>query len=375
MKKKIWISIGVVSIIALLVGVNVYRAMSKEEVTVRTVKLSQQEIASNVMVPGTLKFQNEQYIYQDPEKGDIAEILVKEGDAVKEGTPLLRYENQQFSLEKEQNALSIESGYLKINQLENQLNDLNEKEKDLSKQVGEDEAEKTIDAERDQLKMEQKMADIELRQLLLQKGTIEKQLSALEVKSDMSGTVVTIDENPEQAAEQGGIKAVIHIAKTDQFIVSGVLSEYDSLKVADGQPVTLSSDVVPDAKWKGKVSNIGLLPEAPPSSMSTENAAVQYPVEVSIEGSEMKAKPGFKLIMEIETEKRSVQTVPVDAVKQDGEDYFVYTVLDGKTKKKTIEIGTASSDYMEVKDGLTADDAIVSKPKDDLQSGTEVTVK
>lgn len=82
MKKKIWLSIGVVSIIVLLVGVNVYRAMSKEEVTVSTVKLSQQEIASNVMVPGTLRFQNEQYIYQDPEKGEIAEILVKEGETV-----------------------------------------------------------------------------------------------------------------------------------------------------------------------------------------------------------------------------------------------------------------------------------------------------
>ena len=375
MKKKIWLSIGVVSIIVLLVGVNVYRAMSKEEVTVSTVKLSQQEIASNVMVPGTLRFQNEQYIYQDPEKGEIAEILVKEGETVKIGTPLLRYENEQFSLEKQQNALSIESSYLKINQLENQLDDLSEKEKDLSKQVGKEEAEKTIEAEHNQLEMEQKMADIELRQLLLQKETIEKQLNTLDVKSDIAGTVITIEEHPEQTSEQGGMKAVIHIAKTDQFIVSGVLSEYDSLKAAEGQPVTLSSDVVPDAEWKGKVSNIGLLPETSSSTMGTENAAVQYPVEVIIEGSEMKAKPGFKLIMEIETEKRNVQTVPVDAVKQDGEDYFVYTVEDGKTKKKTIEIGTASSDYMEVKEGLSADDAIVSKPKDDLLSGTEVTVK
>jgi HlyD family secretion protein len=375
MKKKIWLSIGVVSIIVLLVGVNVYRAMSKEEVTVSTVKLSQQEIASNVMVPGTLRFQNEQYIYQDPEKGGIAEILVKEGEAVKIGTPLLRYENEQFSLEKQQNALSIESSYLKINQLENQLDDLSEKEKDLSKQVGKEEAEKTIEAEHNQLEMEQKMADIELRQLLLQKETIEKQLNTLDVKSDIAGTVITIEEHPEQTSEQGGMKAVIHIAKTDQFIVSGVLSEYDSLKAAEGQPVILSSDVVPDAEWKGKVSKIGLLPETSSSTMGTENAAVQYPVEVIIEGSEMKAKPGFKLIMEIETEKRNVQTVPVDAVKQDGEEYFVYTVEDGKTKKKTIEIGTASSEYMEVKEGLSADDAIVSKPKDDLLSGTEVTVK
>ncbi|WP_191561876.1 efflux RND transporter periplasmic adaptor subunit [Metabacillus idriensis] len=375
MKKKIWISIGVVTILALLIGVNVYRAMNKENVTVNTVQLTEREIASNVMVPGTLKFQTEQYIYQEPEKGEIGEILVKEGDAVKEGTPLLRYENEQLNLEKEQNALSIESSNLKINQLKDQIKDLSDKQEDLEKQVGEEEAEKTIETERDQLKMEQKMADIELRQLQLQKETIEKQLKNLEVKSDIAGNVITIEKNPEQVSDQGTVAAVIHIAKTDQFIVSGVLSEYDSLKVVDGQPVTLSSDVVADTEWKGKVTKIGLLPEVSASAMGSENAAVQYPIEVTIEGSDIKAKPGFKLIMEIETEKRTVQSVPIDAVKQDGEDYFVFTVEDGKTKKKSIEIGSTSSEYMEVEEGLTNKDEIISKPKDDLLSGTEVTVK
>ncbi|WP_203290084.1 efflux RND transporter periplasmic adaptor subunit [Metabacillus sp. cB07] len=374
MKKKVWISIGVAAIIVLLAGVNVYRAMNTEEVKVSTVNLSDREIVSNVMVPGTLKFQSEQYIYQEPEKGRIAEVLVKEGDAVKEGTPLLRYENEQAALEKEQNMLSIESSYLKISQLKNQLEDLDEKEKELANQTGKKEAEKTVEAERDQLKMELKMADIELRQLNLQKETVQKQLENLEVKSEMAGTVIAVEDQHAQSAD-GTLKAVIHIAKTDSYIVSGVLSEYDSLKVAKDQPVTLRSDVVTDAKWKGKVSKIGLLPEVAAGTMGTENTAVQYPVEVIIEGSEMKAKPGFKLIMEIETEKRNVQTVPVDAVKQDGEDYYVYTVEDGKTKKKTVEIGTASSDYMEIKEGLTDKDQVVAKPEDNLLSGTEVTVK
>ncbi|KEZ49863.1 efflux RND transporter periplasmic adaptor subunit [Metabacillus indicus] len=374
MKKKVWISIGVAAIIVLLAGVNVYRAMNTEEVKVSTVNLSDREIVSNVMVPGTLKFQSEQYIYQEPEKGRIAEVLVKEGDAVKEGTPLLRYENEQAALEKEQNMLSIESSYLKISQLKNQLEDLDEKEKELANQTGKKEAEKTVEAERDQLKMELKMADIELRQLNLQKETVQKQLENLEVKSEMAGTVIAVEDQHAQSAD-GTLKAVIHIAKTDSYIVSGVLSEYDSLKVAKDQPVTLRSDVVTDAEWKGKVSKIGLLPEVAAGTMGTENTAVQYPVEVIIEGSEMKAKPGFKLIMEIETEKRNVQTVPVDAVKQDGEDYYVYTVEDGKTKKKTVEIGTASSDYMEIKEGLTDKDQVVAKPEDNLLSGTEVTVK
>ena len=55
MKKKVWISIGVAAIIVLLAGVNVYRAMNTEEVKVSTVNLSDREIVSNVMVPGTLK--------------------------------------------------------------------------------------------------------------------------------------------------------------------------------------------------------------------------------------------------------------------------------------------------------------------------------
>lgn len=135
-EEKIWISIGVAAIIVLLAGVNVYRAMNTEEVKVSTVNLSDREIVSNVMVPGTLKFQSEQYIYQEPEKGRIVRILVKEGDAVKEGTPLLRYENEQAALEKEQNMLSIESSYLKISQLKDQLEDLDEKEKELAEQAG-----------------------------------------------------------------------------------------------------------------------------------------------------------------------------------------------------------------------------------------------
>ena len=46
---------------------------------------------------------------------------MEEGDEVKEGDALLRYVNEELTLEKEQNAPTIESSYLRINELKKQL--------------------------------------------------------------------------------------------------------------------------------------------------------------------------------------------------------------------------------------------------------------
>ena len=68
------------------IGLNLYRSVQTSggaEEAVQTVKLEEKEISSEVMVPGTLQFANEQYEYFEPEKGEIADIKVKEGDKVK----------------------------------------------------------------------------------------------------------------------------------------------------------------------------------------------------------------------------------------------------------------------------------------------------
>lgn len=83
MRKKVLIGVGVAVIIALFVGISIFRAASKENPTVETVKLEQKEITGNVMIPGTLQLMNEQKIYYDAERGKIKKILVKEGDKIK----------------------------------------------------------------------------------------------------------------------------------------------------------------------------------------------------------------------------------------------------------------------------------------------------
>lgn len=116
------------------------------------------------MVPGTLKFSNEQYVFYEADKGTLEDIKVKEGDKVKKGTPLVTYTNEQLSLEKEQNQLTSESNRLQIDQIQEKIKALGNKEKELEKQVGKKEAEKQIESERTEPSNAEKTAEIELKQ-------------------------------------------------------------------------------------------------------------------------------------------------------------------------------------------------------------------
>ena len=104
-----------------------------------------------------------------PEKGELKELLVEEGQEIKSGTVVATLQNPQLELEVEQNKLAIESANLKINQLDKQLKLLKEKEKTLTDQIGKEEAKKQLDPEYEQLEMEKKLANLELKQTTLTK--------------------------------------------------------------------------------------------------------------------------------------------------------------------------------------------------------------
>ncbi|MBG9769118.1 efflux RND transporter periplasmic adaptor subunit [Bacillus vallismortis] len=374
--KKVWIGIGIAVLVALFIGINIYRSAAPASGSagqkIEAGGLEEKEISSTVMVPGTLQFSNEQYVFYEADKGTLEDIKVKEGDKVKKGTPLVTYTNEQLSLEKEQNRLTAESNQLQIDQIEEKLKALNHKEKELAKQVGKKEAEKQIESERTELQMQKKTTEIELKQTELQRQSLANRVSDLEVKSEIEGTVISV--NQEAASKKSDIQEpVIHIGNPKDLVVSGKLSEYDTLKVKKGQKVTLTSDVIQDKTWKGTVSAVGLVPDQQDSTavQGTEQA-VQYPLQVKIKGDLPEGKPGFKFIMNIETDKRKANTLPSKAVKKEDDQYYVYTVKDGKAKRVDVKIGEVTDDLTEIKEGVSQEDQVILNPSDQLTDGTEV---
>lgn len=375
MKKKIWIAIGVAGLILLMTGISVYRQIFAEGPVVHTEKVKQEEISSTIMVPGTLSLQEVQKVYLSQEMGEIKEILVQEGQQVKKGEALLKLENPQLELEVEQNKLSVESGYLKINQINKQIDTINQKQKELVKQIGEKEAKEQLSAEIEQLNMEKKLADLELKQVLLQKDALVKRQEELQVISQMDGTVLSVNNQAMSTLAGSNQEPVIYIGNLGVMVATGVLSEYDTLKVSAGQKVTLTSDAAPGEKYEGEVLKISAIPKESSVVIQGESQAVQYPVTVKVNSANIKLKPGFQLIMEIETEKKNSLVIPVQALSSEGDQSFVYIVKNHKAHRQKVQAGVTSGDKVEIIKGLKVNDTVIVDPGDELTEGMEVRTK
>ncbi|MFJ7728774.1 efflux RND transporter periplasmic adaptor subunit [Neobacillus sp. NPDC097160] len=375
MKKKTWIAIGVISLVIIMISVSVYRQVFAKGPTVKTAVIKQEEISSLLMIPGTVKLQEEQMVYAAPDKGELKELLVEEGQTVKKGTVVAKLQNPQLDLEIEQNKLAIESANLKINQMDKKIKQLKDKEKTLADQVGKEEAKKQLAPEQEQLEMEKKLANLDLKQTSLQKDMISKRQAELEIKSTIDGVVLSA-KKPETSSMEGTMaEPFIHIGKLEGMTAAGLLSEYDTLKVSSGQQVILKSDAVPGQEWQGEITKIAILPQQSQAAMQNGSQAVQYPVTVKISGDTNSLKPGFQVIMEIETEKRTAMVLPIDAVHDDGDKPYVFIVRDGKAQKQKVKTGITSGEKIEVLEGVSKGDQVIVIGPDNLKNGLEVTVK
>ncbi|AVM23626.1 efflux RND transporter periplasmic adaptor subunit [Bacillus pumilus] len=368
MRKKIIIGSIFIIVIGLFIGFNIAKNQTKPAsiASIKTVKPTQKEIISTVMTPGTLSFSDEQFIYAEEEKGNLKGISVKEGEKVKAGTPLLTYENKELELEEQQQALAAESSTLKREQLQNRLNELDEKQADDSGTNPKN--------ERDQLELELKAAELEQKQAEISQEKVKAQIEALTVHSKIDGTVISIEQEA-GAGKPEERQPIIHIGNEKKMIVRGLISEYDAIKVKKKQKVKVTSDVIRGKSWQGIVKKVGAVPAQAASETSASDQTVQYPVEIEIKGKKPEAKPGFKMIMEIETDKRQAVTIPESAVKKKDDGQYVYVVKKNVLKKVKVVIGETSGNDLEVTKGVTAEDQIIAHPSDDMYDGMEVNAE
>ena len=376
MKKGIIITAVAVVIVA-VIGINVYRAqsVSGKAVNVHVANIKEKKLRNTVMVPGTLKLADEQYVYFDAEKGEVERFHVTEGSRVQQGTSLVTYESDALDLEQEQNKLEKKSSQLQIDSVSKQLSNLNKKQKELEKEMSKQEARDQIDTERTQLNLDLETAKIDLERNKLEAKSIAKKERNLDVASDINGTVLEVDKEAVNNTSDVQ-KPLIHIGNTDEYLATGVLSEYDALKIKTGQAVKITSDVLPDKEWAGSVKQIDYLPQQQASAEAGNDAANQYPIEVKVDDQDITMiKPGFKLLLEIETSSKKASSLPIKAVvNEDGEKY-VYVVKDKKAVRKEVKIGETTNKFIEIKSGVSSKDKVITNPSKNLTDGAEVTVQ
>ncbi|HEM3679122.1 efflux RND transporter periplasmic adaptor subunit [Streptococcus suis] len=323
-------------------------------------------IASSTLLTGVVSAAEEQYVYYDPSKGDISEILVEPGSQVEAGTALLRYDSTELQS-------ALDSAVRARDKVGRQIDELQQNYQTVTVPADATTGEDTQSTS--QQSYDSQLADLNDAYADAQAAVDKAYTAVLEatVTSTVSGTVVEVNKSVSKNAT--GSQTVIHIVNQTSLEVKGNLTEYDLANIATDQAVKLTTKVYPDQTWDGKISYISNYPatdqEASAVAGATSGTSAKYPFKVALTSEVGDLKQGFTVNIEVVNTSKNI-LVPVTAVVYEEDKTFVWTIVDGKAKKVEVTLGNADATNQEVKTGLAVGDHVISFPTLDLEDGKEV---
>lgn len=408
-KKKLWIGLGIVVLLALIIGFNIYRSRQTTAVTVQFFPVKQENIEERVLASGKVEVVAKEEITART-NAMVVDVLVKEGDRVKAGQVLVRLDTaelarelkraeadlafQQANLAKARAAArpqEVARDQAALKQAETAYNNAKAKydrnrslyqqgavsKEALEMAYGEYiSAQSAYSSARQQLSLrlegdtaETKRAlEAQVKQAQVAVDLAGDQLARAEIKAPMDGVVITLDAEKGKYVTTGASLAVV--ADTRRLLVKADVSESDSGRLAVGQPVKITTSALPDMEFAGEVTRVGAAAVTKTKS-SGEQTDVQ--VTVSITKFNEKLKPGYNVDLTITTASKSrALVVPYEAVLEKNKRKEVYVIEKGRAAKKTVTTGVGNELYITVEKGLNKGDKVVVNPPDKLKDGAVV---
>ncbi|MEO1034721.1 MAG: efflux RND transporter periplasmic adaptor subunit [Pseudomonadota bacterium] len=273
-------------------------------------------------------------------EGEIAEILVEEGDRVQAGQALARLDGDRLRLQREQaraNLAKAERDYRRNIELH---------EKGLIA-AGAFEA---LKYDLDALKAAYDIAELEY--------------SYAVIKAPIDGVVA------DRMIKTGNTIAVntptFHIANLTPLIADVFVPEREFGKLAAGQPVIASIDALGNDVFRGLVARISPLVDAETGT---------FKVTVEMDPADRALKPGMFTRLNIVFDTRDdALLIPRNAIVETELGDTVFVVRDGKAERHAIRTGFAWGQDVEVVDGVAAGDRVVTLGLSGLRDGADVDV-
>ena len=308
----------------------------------------------------------------------IQELLVKEGDDVKEGQPLFRYDTEELqlnldkkNLELEQLKSSIESYKEKIKTLERERSGLSGTAK-LQYTVEIQSAQ--VDQKEAELKLKTKEDEVKKAQELLDNST---------VTSPITGRVQKINEN-DTTDSDGKPAAYITIQQSGAYRVKGALGELQRGSLKEGDRVKLVPRTEENAAWTGTVTLVDY--ENPTQGSDTDRyygsssdemtTASRYPFYVELDSTDG-LMLGQHLYIELDT-GADAPGVGISGAflcyNEDGSAY-VWAEKGGKLEKRAVTLGDYDpmTDVQKITEGLSLEDYIAYPDPELCRSGAPTT--
>jgi RND family efflux transporter MFP subunit len=152
--------------------------------------------------------------------------------------------------------------------------------------------------------------------------------------------------------------------------VSVAIPEVLISEIKQGDPVTIRFDALPKIKFKGDVTEVGV---------ASSKFATTYPVTVRLKKKGTPVRPGMTASVDFRFVSDQMQRfiIPIHTVSEDRNGRYVFIAQPeqnnlAKVKRIDVVIGALISENLEILDGLTEGDLLITAGMSQLRDGMQV---
>jgi RND family efflux transporter MFP subunit len=131
-----------------------------------------------------------------------------------------------------------------------------------------------------------------------------------------------------------------------------------------GQSISLTTSAWPDRSFSGKIARI---------SPNVSSNSRTLTVEAEVENSSGALKPGqFATVRILQSKAAPAVLVPARAVRTESGVSRVFVIKNGHAEQRLVQLGQTEGDLVEIKQGVAADEQVVTSNVEQLSDGVAV---
>jgi membrane fusion protein (multidrug efflux system) len=189
-------------------------------------------------------------------------------------------------------------------------------------------------------------------------------LAKTEIKAPFSGIiglrVVSIGDYVKEGAD------VVNLESIDPLKVDFRVPEIYLSQLQVGQSLTVALDALPGKTFEGKVFAVNPLIDA---------AGRSVVIRAMVRNTDTSLRPGmFARVRLVTRDEKQALVVPEQAIVPQGDEQYVFRVVDGKAARVKVDIGQRRDAKVEVLKGLGPNDIVVTAGQIKLRDGMPVTI-
>lgn len=287
--------------------------------------------------------------------GEVREVLVREGEAVKAGQVLVKMDASEYRARVEQarGALMAARGQLDM-ATKTRNNNMVLLDKGFISKNAFDNADSQFDIARANVESAQGTLDV-----------AQKALADTVIRAPISGLVSSRTVQPGEKVSADN--RLLDVVDLSQMEMEAAVPAADIMSVALGQEVQVKIEGMPKT-LTGKVARIN------PATQAGSRSIMVY---VQIENPQNALRVGMFGEAQLTVAKKAgVLTVPQSAIRNDAGNPYVYAIENGKLAQKPVVLGIRGDDgegaAVEVVSGINSGTQIIRTDLGNLRTGTEV---